>query len=74
MYLCIVEQQFHIHFVVFFPTFFLLLNVQKCFMNKNRYKKNNFKQCTSFFLPLYSIKYKYNFFFFVLKYVYIQSK
>lgn len=52
-------QQVHVH-----------LNVQKCFMNKNCYKKN-VSNNVQFFLPLYSIKYKY---IFVLKYVYIQSK
>lgn len=38
------------------------LNVQKCFMNKNCYKKNISNNVqVFFFLPLYSIKYKYIF-------------
>lgn len=63
MYLTLKEQQVRIHF----------LNVQKCFMNKNRYKKNISNKCTSFFC-LASIFNKIQIHFFALKYVYIQSK
>lgn len=48
------------------------LNVQKCFMNKNCYKKNISNNVQVFFLA--SIFNKIQIHFFALKYVYIQSK